>query len=174
MKKLLLTISLIAAVALVLTGCGLQEAASQVVQHDGDTGADLMPEEGKFFVLERTDKVSDIKDIVEVSYDGQVVFRNPLTAENVQEATTDELEKMYNLIRDKDFEGLKQELKLDNADAANFDETLTLFTPEGQQEIFNLTAEDLGTGENTFLPDQWDVWLTKVRRFLGSLTGEGY
>jgi hypothetical protein len=30
----------------------------------------------------------------------------------------------------------------------------------------------LQTGENTILPDSWDVALTKLRRFLGALTGE--
>ncbi|MFC1721388.1 hypothetical protein ACFL0Z_00555 [Patescibacteria group bacterium] len=173
MPKLLITICLIISVGFIFSGCSFSpgEAVSKVVKHEGENSFDL-PEGGEFFKLERTDKVGDHNEYVEVTYDGEVKFNTGQAKEEITKASKDQLTQMYDLIKAKNFDGLKQELKLDNSEAGNFDETLTLFTKEGQQEIFNITAEDLTTGEDTVLPDKWDVYLTKFRRFLGALTGE--
>lgn len=172
-KKLLVTICLVIAAGFVFTGCDFNAgtALSSLGSHEGNTSID-MPESGEFFALERNDKVSDNNQYVEVNYDGQIKFNTDKATQKVKTATGEELSTMYELIQAKDFDGLKTELKLDDPDANDFDETLILFSGEGREEVFNIGPEDLQTGENTFLPDKWDVYLTKVRRFLGALTGE--
>ncbi|GEM_PF-3542707 len=173
MYKVLVTICLVIAVGLVLTGCEFNPATSlsKLGTHDAETNVDI-PEDGKFFELERTGEANDLKEFVEVSYDGKIKFNSGKATEKVKEATRDEVVNMYDLIKAKDFNGLKEELKLEGTGDPEVQEKLTLFDQEGREEIFNITAEDLTTGEDTVLPDKWDVYLTKFRRFLGALTGE--
>jgi len=173
MTKLLITICLVAATALVFTGCEFDAGTylSKLGTHDAETNVDI-PEDGKFFELERNGEASGLKEFVEVSYDGKIKFNSGEATEKVKEATRDEVVNMYDLIKDKDFDGLKEELKLEGTGDPEVQERLTLFDKEGRAEIFDIDPEDLTTGEDTILPDSWDVQLTKFRRFLGSLTGE--
>lgn len=167
-KKLTLILVLVL-FPLLLAGCSFSEKVST---YENELPVDLSKNEGTFFVLERLSDQENIKEYVEVSYDGKVKLKTGETFEKVTTVTNDELKEMYGLIKDKDYDELKNRLQLDGHSETGLKETLTVFTKEGQREIFNLQAEDLSTQEKTILPDSWDVGLGKVRRFLGTLTGE--
>ncbi|MFC1617757.1 hypothetical protein ACFL2B_00585 [Patescibacteria group bacterium] len=169
MKIWLLIICLI--IPLVFVGCSAKDTATQIVQEGEVEVADL-PVDGKFFTLERVDQINDSTELIEVNHDGQVKVKSGDAADKASTATKEELTKMGELIKNKDFEGLKQELKIENSGSTDFKETLTLFSEEGRQEVFNITEEDLSEEEKTIMPDKWDLWFGKVRRFFGNLTGE--
>lgn len=175
MKTLPLIICFFIAVSLFFSGCEFDAgtALSQLGKTE-KAGEIALPETGDFFKLERLDTNSDQKQYIEVSYDGKVKFNSDKATEKISTVTKEEVAKMSKLISERDFEGLKQELKLDNPGTTDLKETLTLFSESGREEILEITPADLRTGEDTILPDKWDVYLTKVRRFFGALTGEPY
>jgi len=175
MRKLPLTICLLITVLIFFSGCEFDAgtAISQLGKKQ-ETDAVALPEAGDFFKLERLDTISNQKQYIEVSYDGKVKFNSDKATEKISTVTKEEVGKMSKLIAARDFDGLKKELKLDNPGTTDLKETLTLFSESGRAEILEITPADLQTGENTILPDQWDVYLTKVRRFFGALTGEHY
>lgn len=168
--KLLATIILLCATLLSVTGCGLDSLTS--LTKFGPQQEINLPETGQFFTLDRIDNVAGFSEYVEVGYDGKVKINSQKAGEQLAEMSRDEVTELYTLISEKRYDELKEKLKLDNPGTSSLDETLTLFNEEGRKQIFDITAKDLGTGENTILPDSWDIPLTKLRRFLGTLTGE--
>ena len=165
------TILVILLAVFTLAGCSAKDTAMQLLT-EGETEVANLPVDGQFFTLERVDDINEMSEVIEVNYDGQVKLKSGDTTENMKKASEEEVKKMYELIKAGDYDGLKTELAIENSGEGDLNETLTLFTPEGQQEIKNITAEDLSEGEKPFLPDKWDVTFGKVRRFFGNLTGE--
>ncbi len=168
--KLLSTIILVSAALLLFSGCSTDSLTS-LTKFGPQSELDL-PETGQFFTLDRIDKTGTFSEYVEVGYDGKVKVNSKKAGEQLAQVSRDEVTEFYTLISNKRYDELKEKLKLENSGETSLNETLTLFNEEGRKQIFEITAEDLQTGENTFLPDSWDVPLTKIRRFLGTLTGE--
>lgn len=164
------TIFLLSVTLLLASGCSTDSLTS--LTKFGQTTELNLPETGQFFTLDRIDNSGTFSEYISADYDGKVKINSQKLGERAWSASRDEITEMYALIRGKRYEELKERLKLDNPGSTSFSETLTLFSEAGRKQIFEITAEDLQTGENTFLPDSWDVALTKVRRFLGTLTGE--
>jgi hypothetical protein len=175
MTKLPLTIFILIAVLVFFSGCEFDAGtALSKVGNSSKSISEELPESGDFFKLERLDTKGDQKQYIEVSYDGKVKLNTDKATEKISTVTKEEVAKMSKLIKARDFDGLKKELKLDNSGATDLKETLTLFSESGRAEILDITPADLQSEENTILPDKWDVYLTKVRRFFGALTGEPY
>ncbi len=168
--KLLATIFLLCATLLLVTGCSLDSLTS--LTKFGPQQEITLPETGQFFTLDRIDNGAGFSEYVEVGYDGKVKINSQKAGEQLAQMSRDEVTEMYTLISEKRYDELKTKLKLDDPSSTSLNETLTLFNEEGRKQIFDITADDLQTGENTILPDSWDVPLTKIRRFLGALTGE--
>lgn len=169
--KLWFVVSLLAVTLLSSAGCGLDSLTS--LTKFGPAQELNLPETGQFFTLDRIDQTGVFSEYVEVGYDGKVKVNSQKAGEQLVQVSRDEVTEMYTLISEKRYDDLKAKLKLENSSETTLNETLTLFNEEGRKQIFDITAEDLQTGENTILPDSWDVPLTKLRRFLGTLTGEG-
>ncbi len=168
--KLLATIVLLSATLLLVTGCSLDSLTS--LTKFGPQQEITLPETGQFFTLDRIDNVAGFSEYVDVGYDGKVKINSQKAGEQLAQLSRDEVTELYTLISEKRYDELKTKLKLDDPSSTSLNETLTLFNEEGRKQIFDITADDLQTGENTILPDSWDVPLTKIRRFLGTLTGE--
>lgn len=167
--KIFITIFLLAAL-LGLAGCSTDSLTS--LTKFGPESDIKLPETGQFFTLDRIDNAGTFSEYVSVGYDGKVKINSQKLGEQALAVSRDEVAQMYQLINERRYDELKEKLKLENSGETSLNETLTLFNEEGRKQIFEITAEDLQTGENTFLPDSWDVALTKIRRFLGTLTGE--
>jgi hypothetical protein len=165
-----LIILLLVSTMLSVSGCTVPAVTSLI--KDGPGGEISLPETGKFFTLDRLDKEGTFNEYVEVTYDGQIKVNSEKIGEKIAQVSQQEVKDMYQLIAEKRYDELKEKLKLDNRGSQTLEETLTLFNEDGRKQIFDITPQDLQTGENTILPDSWDVALTKLRRFLGALTGE--
>ncbi|EKD49766.1 MAG: hypothetical protein ACD_63C00054G0006 [uncultured bacterium] len=158
MKKIVVTILSLVLGLLLFAGCKANLGR-------GETKVEL-PTEGDFFKLERSGGADGLDEIVEVSYNGEIKFNTQKMQDKALSVSKEKISDMYAMIKEQRYGDLKEELNVDKSSDKNIKETLVLFEKDGTKKI-SLTER-----QDTVMPDKWDLWLLKIKTFLGALTGE--